>query len=28
VSTADYAMSRRWHAVRYALTTILQEGLQ
>jgi len=29
VSTADYAMSRRWHAVRHALvTTILQEGLQ
>ena len=29
VSTADYAMSRRWHAVHYALvTTILQEGLQ
>jgi len=29
VSTADYAMSRRWHAVHYALvTTVLQEGLQ
>ena len=29
VSTVDYAMSRRWHAVHYALvTTILRGGLQ